>query len=175
MQQVDELTKIKGIGPATVRKLKEGGVKSIEMESDEIRLAVEWLPEWTPPGFEQYPAEESGGGILIGRSDDPRLWGPMVRANLQMDQRERRRYESLTFFMDPKVSEGKTLFVNGEEVGVIQLNLVPGYGAVNAHQVAKEHLDEVGDIEASRIREVPAAWMDSVNEREGFGARKRKY
>ena len=44
------------------------------------------------------------------------------------------------------------------EVRVIQArNLIPGYGAVNAHQVAKEHLNEIGDITACRIREVPSA------------------
>ena len=141
--------------------------------SDKIELTVEWLSE--VKFNEDWPAEKSGRGWLIGRCDDPRLWGPYVRTSAKRDNVKRRRYEDLTFFMGPGEANGKTLVINGAEFGEIVVNQIPYSEA--AYQVSADHAegDTFKTVAACRVREVPAKLIDSISADCGFSPANRDY
>ena len=133
MQQVDELTKVKGIGPVTVARAKAAGVKGIVTDEDtptaggpididqgeRYDLVVEWDAETVQVGV-------GGGGIRKLFMEGTVEGRPSTIVRLAGKHNSDGDYEALGFLPKHAV-EGVAVYVNGELVGKSNVSYTSKY------------------------------------------------
>ena len=133
MNPVEELAKVKGIGPVTVERAKAAGVKGIVTDEDtptaggpididqgeRYDLVVEWDAETVQVGV-------GGGGIRKLFMEGTVESRPSTRVRLAGKHSSDSDYEAFGFLPKHSVT-GVDVYVNGEFVGVSQISYQSKY------------------------------------------------